>query len=101
MASGRGDWAQAAEDMGAALPAMLAVGGSHAQRDLFEQLHLDWLIRAGRWAPAQQALEARRARDPADAPVLAALDRAYRALGLPGLPAAPAALPLGEPARLG
>ena len=96
MAGGRGDWTGAADQMGVALTAMLAIGGSHAQRDLFDQLHLDWLARAGRWAQAQPLLEARRARDPADRSVRAALDRAYAALGLPVLPRAPATAPLGD-----
>jgi hypothetical protein len=41
------------------LPILHKIGGSHAQRDLFEQIHLDALIRAGRIEPAR-ALVGRR-----------------------------------------
>ncbi len=40
------------------------LGGSHAQRDLFEQVYLDALIRAGRAAEAVPILEARAAARP-------------------------------------
>ena len=43
----QGDWAAAVNGFAAGLPNLQAIGGSHAQRDLFEQLHLDALIRAG------------------------------------------------------
>lgn len=46
-AHAQGDWAGAVNGLAAALPHLQAIGGSHAQRDLFEQLHLDALIRAG------------------------------------------------------
>jgi tetratricopeptide (TPR) repeat protein len=46
-AHGRGDWSQAVTSFGEALPHLQAIGGSHAQRDLFEQIYLDALIRAG------------------------------------------------------
>ena len=83
IAHARGDWARAAERLGRALPAMLAVGGSHAQRDLFEQFHLDALLRSGELTRAQQQLELRRATDPLSVPLNRALARAYDALGLP------------------
>lgn len=51
-----GDCEQAARQLGQALPRMLEVGGSHAQRDLFAQIHLDALIRSGRLAGAQNLL---------------------------------------------
>lgn len=43
----RGDAASAIEWLGLALPRLVEIGGSHAQRDLFEQVYLDALIRHG------------------------------------------------------
>ncbi|MDP1068958.1 hypothetical protein, partial [Klebsiella pneumoniae] len=60
----RRDWDEAVRRLGAALPRLVEIGGSHAQRDLFEQLHLDAAIRAGRLVSAQQTLEIRRGFDP-------------------------------------
>ena len=47
LAHARGDFAGAIEGLGTALPRMVEIGGSHAQRDLFDQVHLDALVRAG------------------------------------------------------
>ncbi|MGE0153437.1 MAG: tetratricopeptide repeat protein [Reyranellaceae bacterium] len=66
-----GDWAEAVNGLAAALPHLQAIGGSHAQRDLFEQLHLDALIRAG-WN--DKALARLRQRDLAR-PAIPALKR--------------------------
>jgi hypothetical protein len=62
---------------------MIEVGGSHAQRDLFEQIALDAAIRSGRLSEAQQALELRRGFDPDGVPVNRALADIYDRLGLP------------------
>jgi hypothetical protein len=75
--------ADAIRELGAALPRMWQVGGSHAQRDLFEQIHLASVIADGRWGEAQQILERRRAYDPEGAPVNRELAHVYAALGLP------------------
>ena len=48
LAHARGEHARAVEQLGTALPRLLEIGGSHAQRDLFEQLYIDALARAGR-----------------------------------------------------
>jgi tetratricopeptide (TPR) repeat protein len=69
--------------LGSALPGLIAIGGSHAQRDFFEQVWLDSVMRDGRWTVAQQLLEQRRARDPADVLVNRGLARVYGELGLP------------------
>jgi predicted Zn-dependent protease len=53
----RGDHAQAVRELGRALPRMLEIGGSHAQRDLFSQVHLDALIRSGHLNGAQNLLQ--------------------------------------------
>ena len=70
--------------MGQALPRMAETGGSHAQRDLFEQIHLDALLRAGRVSAAQQVLEMRRTFDHDGVPVNRALAKVYASAGLPG-----------------
>ena len=59
LAHARGDHGQAVLELGSALPRMLEVGGSHAQRDLFEQIHLDALVRSGQWVGAQNLLQQR------------------------------------------
>lgn len=41
-----GQWAEAARRLGEALPHLQSVGGSHAQRALFEAIHVDALVRA-------------------------------------------------------
>ncbi|HEY3656650.1 MAG TPA: tetratricopeptide repeat protein [Steroidobacteraceae bacterium] len=65
-----------------AMPRMIEAGGSHAQRDLFEQILLDAAIKSGRSTPAQQMLELRRQSDPDGVPVNTALSLVYNNLGL-------------------
>ena len=79
----RGDHATAARRLLSVLPRLPEIGGSHAQRDLFEQVTDDALIRSGRLAAAQNRLEQRRAGNPRSAPTLAKLVAVYRGLGLP------------------
>ncbi len=68
-----------------AMPRMIEAGGSHAQRDLFEQIMLDAAIKSGRLTPAQHILELRRMADPDGVPVNSALAQVYAELGLPHL----------------
>lgn len=84
LAHTRGDFTAALRGLRAALPRLAEIGGSHAQRDLFEQLILDALIRADRLSEAQQALELRRGFDPDGVPLNRALAEVYDRLGLPG-----------------
>jgi len=84
MAHTRGDFASALRGLRTALPRLAEIGGSHAQRDLFEQLILDALIRADRLSEAQQVLELRRGFDPDGVPLNRALAGVYDRLGLPG-----------------
>lgn len=79
----RGDHAAALRGLQIALPRLVEIGGSHAQRDLFEQIVLDALIRSGRLAEAQQALELRRAHDPDGVPLNRTLAQIYDRLDLP------------------
>ncbi|MDR3513913.1 MAG: tetratricopeptide repeat protein [Caulobacteraceae bacterium] len=82
LAHARGDWRTAEVKLTPALSELLLIGGSHAQRDLFEQVRLDALLRGGGWSLAQQLLEQRRASDRDGVPVNQALARVYQALEL-------------------
>ena len=84
-AHARGDFDAAWRHLGAAMPRMIEAGGSHAQRDLFDQILLDAAVKSGRSVLAQQLLEQRRAHDPDGAPLNAALAAVYADLGLPAL----------------
>lgn len=90
-AHAEGRWAEAAERLGRALPMIWRGGGSHAQRDVFHQIHLDALIRAGRYSEAQQILMGRLGFEPLSVPNNTALAGVYAALGLPEEAAAAAA----------
>ena len=57
LAHAQGDWATAVEQLGVALPRLVEIGGSHAQRDLFHQIRLDALQRNGQWAAVQNVLQ--------------------------------------------
>ncbi len=81
----RGDYECAWRRLSVALPRMLEVGGSHAQRDLFEQFFLESAIRSGRSVIAQQILELRRRSDPGGVPINVALASVYASLGLRSL----------------
>jgi tetratricopeptide (TPR) repeat protein len=78
----RGDYDRAWRELARAMPRMIEAGGSHAQRDFFEQVLLDAAIASGRLNAAQQMLELRRAADPDGVPVNAALAHVYARLGL-------------------
>jgi hypothetical protein len=79
---------RAVAELGAALPRLSAIGGSHAQRDLFEQIWLAALMADGRWSAAQDVLERRRMYDPDGVVVNRQLGQTYDALGLPAQAAA-------------
>lgn len=59
MAHARGDMQSAARTLGSVRSQMWRVGGSHAQRDLFEQILLDARIHAGQWQLARRTMEQR------------------------------------------
>jgi hypothetical protein len=48
LAHARGEWSVAADELGRALPRLVEIGGSHAQRDLFTQVHRHALERTTR-----------------------------------------------------
>ncbi len=84
-AHARGQWVEAADQLGRALPGLAGIGGSHAQRDLFDQLHLDALRRSGRLAAAQNLLQPRANAQPQSLRLRRQLHELYAALGLPAL----------------
>ncbi len=82
MAYTHGNYALAVDELGAALPRLLEIGGSHAQRDLFEQIHLDALMRSGRWCAAQQVLQPRLRGQPQSTRLKRQAKRVYAMLDL-------------------
>lgn len=82
-AHARGEFDRAVASISTALPHLAGLGGSHAQRDLFDLILLDAQIRSGRWIEAQQALQLRRQHDPDGVPLNRALGDVYESLGLP------------------
>jgi hypothetical protein len=81
----RGDYTRAWRHLASSVPRMAEAGGSHAQRDLFEQILVDTAMKSGRLTTAQQMLELRRMVDPNGVPVNSALATVYTQLGLRGL----------------
>jgi tetratricopeptide (TPR) repeat protein len=81
----RRDYDRAWRELSRAMPRLIEAGGSHAQRDFFEQILLDAAIASGRLSAAQQSLELRRAADRDGVPVNTALARVYDQLGLAAL----------------
>lgn len=63
-AFGRGDYAEAVAQLGAALPELARIGGSHAQREVFEDTYIVACLRAGERAKAAERLKMRLARRP-------------------------------------
>jgi len=60
----RGDYAGAVDRLGAALPELARIGGSHAQREVFEDTYIVACLRAGERDKAVARLEERLARRP-------------------------------------
>ncbi|WP_162583902.1 tetratricopeptide repeat protein [Variovorax sp. PBS-H4] len=86
LAHARGDAAGAVEGLGLALPRLAEIGGSHAQRDLFEQLYLDALIATGTeatLASAQGLLQQRVNAQPESRRLRRQADEVCASLGLP------------------
>ena len=82
LALARGKPAEAVANLEMALPRMAAIGGSHAQRDLFEQLLLDAHLKCGNLEVAQQMMEMRRTFDPDGVPLNRMLADVYERLEL-------------------
>jgi hypothetical protein len=82
VAHAEGDWTTAVEALGHALPRLVEIGGSHAQRDLFSQIHLDAMVRSGRLAGAQNLLQPQVRAQPESRRLRRQAVRLYAALGL-------------------
>ena len=82
LAHARGDAAGAIEGLGLALPRLVEIGGSHAQRDLFSQVYLDALVRSGQLAGAQHLLAQQVRGQPESKRLKRQAANVYRSLGL-------------------
>ncbi|HEV2186068.1 MAG TPA: hypothetical protein VGR70_02605 [Stellaceae bacterium] len=60
----RGDYAAAVDRLGSALPDLPRIGGSHAQREVFEDTYIVACLRVGERAKAAERLTERLARRP-------------------------------------
>lgn len=85
LAHARGDYARAIDELGQALPRLLEIGGSHAQRDLFAQVWLDSMMRAGQFVGAQNLLAQQVSSQPESARLKRQAAQVYAALGLESL----------------
>lgn len=86
LAHARCEFSTAIEELGIALPRLVQIGGSHAQRDLFEQLWLDALLRHGgesSLAAAQSVLQQQRNRQPESLRLARQAAAVHARLGLP------------------
>lgn len=82
LAHARGKYEEAVNQLTGAMPRMMMVGGSHAQRDLFAQILLDAHVRCGHYVTAQEMLQGRRRYDPNGVPLNRMLANIYEKLGL-------------------
>ncbi|HEY2254918.1 MAG TPA: tetratricopeptide repeat protein [Variovorax sp.] len=90
LAHAQGDFAATIDGLGLALPRLVEIGGSHAQRDLFEQVYLDALVRHGgetALAGAQSILQQRANAQPESLRLRRQAAALHRRLGLPDLSA--------------
>jgi hypothetical protein len=87
LAHAAGDWNGALDGLGQALPRLLEIGGSHAQRDLFAQIHFDALLRSGHRAGAQHLLQQQLRAQPESKRLRRQANKLYASLGLPSLTA--------------
>lgn len=66
VAFGKGDYAAAADLIEAVLPELPRVGGSHAQREIFDDTYIVACLRAGRGSAARERLTKRLSERPSD-----------------------------------
>lgn len=85
LAWAEGDHPRAVRDLGAAMPRLVEIGGSHAQRDLFAQVHLDALLRSGHLSGAQNLLQPQLRALPQSKRLRKLAARLYPQLGLAGV----------------
>jgi hypothetical protein len=85
LAHANGDWKTAVEALGHTFPRLMEIGGSHAQRDLFAQVHLDALVKSGHLAGAQNLLQPQLRAQPESKRLQRQARSLYAALGLPSV----------------
>jgi hypothetical protein len=83
LAHAQGRWQDAAEQLESALPRLVRIGGSHAQRDLFEQVWIAALQRSSEWAGVQNLLQPKANGSPQSQRLARQLKQVDAALGLP------------------
>lgn len=80
LAYAQGKWERAADLIGAQLPQLHRIGGSHAQRDVFVQTWIDAAVKAGQFGAAAVVLAGRHRQRPSVASTRAQLERVKREL---------------------
>ncbi len=85
LAHARGGWLEAAQQLALALPQLSAIGGSHAQRELFEQIYIDAMQRLGQLAGVQNLLQPRANAQPQSLRLRRRLREVCAGLDLPAL----------------
>jgi len=93
LAHAQGRWSHAAQALDAALPQLVRIGGSHAQRDLFEQIRIDAMQRAGHLAGAHNLLQPQANAQPQSVRLRRRLRTVDEGLGLGAIAADPAHAP--------
>jgi tetratricopeptide (TPR) repeat protein len=83
LAHAQGRWPLAAEQLAQALPRLVSIGGSHAQRDLFEQIWIDALERSSELSGVQNLLRPKADAQPQSMRLARRLRRVEAGLGLP------------------
>jgi tetratricopeptide (TPR) repeat protein len=82
VAHARDQYESAVRELSTVRKHLWRIGGSHAQRDLFDQLLLDARLKSGHWADARKTLEQRMRYEP-ESPILASrLNEVYAHLDL-------------------
>lgn len=82
VAHANNDYESVISELGAVRSEIWKIGGSHAQRDLFEQILLDAKLRAGHWEAARKTLEHRKGWEPESPLLHQRLNETYRQLNL-------------------
>jgi tetratricopeptide (TPR) repeat protein len=82
VAHAKGDWQTTVDKLRPLTGRWLEIGGSHAQRDLFDLIYLDALIKSGGYVAAHNILELRKGWDADSEPNNRALATVYEKLGL-------------------
>lgn len=85
VAHAHGDFARTVDQLGEALPRLAEIGGSHAQRDLFELFYLDALIKSGKLSGAQHLIQQRCVQQPESFRLKEQASKLYGKLGMDSL----------------